>query len=162
VPAVPVILFRAQDNFSSSGDQFFGDWITGGLNELSLYVRHNASVPLPFFLRFTPPAGTPGVIFETGSTTPASNDWTKLTFVISPSSPYFTPEGPPSLFNSIMSDVGRMQFGYSVPVGFGMDPNSYTFDMDIVATNTPEPASWLFAAAAATLGWAFRRNRNAC
>jgi hypothetical protein len=159
IPPVPVVLFRAQDGFASSGHQFENNWISGGLNQVSVYVRHNASVALPFFVRFTPPAGTPGVNFESGSSLAASPNWTKLTFDISPSSPYFTPEGPPSLFNSVMSDVARMQIGYTVPLGFGADPNAYTFDLDLVASNTPEPASWLLLLSGTMFGHARRRRR---
>ena len=161
IPRVPVVLFRAQDGFASSGHQFENNWISGGLNQVSMYVRHNASVALPFFVRFTPPAGTPGVNFETGSLLAASPNWTKLTFDISPSSPYFTPEGPPSLFGTVMSDVGRMQIGFTVPVGFGADPNNYTYDVDLVASNIPEPASWLLLLSGTMFGWARRQRRPA-
>ena len=161
-PPVPVVLFRAQDGFSSSGNLFANNWILGNITQVTAHVRHNASVPLPFFLRFTSPAGTPGIIFETGSLTPASvsNDWTKLTFDISPSNPFFTPEGPPSLYGTILSDVGRMQIGFTVPVGFGLDSNTYTYDLDLVST-TPEPASWMLFMSAAMIGWARCRKRIA-
>jgi hypothetical protein len=160
-PPVPVVLFRAQDGFNSSGNVFTNNWVTGNITEVTAYVRHNASVPLPFFLRFTPPAGTPGVIFENATLTPASvnNAWTKLTFDISASSPDFTPEGPPSLFGTVMGDVGRMQVGFTVPVGFGADPGTYTYDLDLV-TATPEPTSWLLLATGAAFGWARRRSRR--
>lgn len=161
-PPVPVVLFRAQDGFNSSGNQFVNNWISGNIMQVTAYVRHNASVALPYFLRFTPSAGTPGIIFETGSLTPASvnNAWTKLTFDISPSNPFFTPEGPPALYGTILSDVGRMQIGFTVPVGFGADPNTYTYDLDLVST-TPEPASWMLVASATAIGWARRRRRVA-
>lgn len=158
----PVVLFRAQDGFNSSGNIFTNNWVSGNITEVTAYVRHNASAPLPFFLRFTPPAGTPGVNFENATLTPASvgNAWTKLTFVISASSPDFTPEGPPSLFGTVMSDIGRMQIGFSVPAGFGADPGTYSYDLDLI-TATPEPASWLLLATGAATGWARRRNRRA-
>lgn len=157
-----MVLFRAQDGFNSSGNIFTNNWVTGNITEVTAYVRHNASASLPFFLRFTPPAGTPGVNFENATLSPASvgNAWTKLTFVISASSPDFTPEGPPSLFGTVMSDIGRMQIGFSVPAGFGTDPGTYNYDLDLV-TATPEPASWLLLATGAAFGWARRRNRRA-
>jgi hypothetical protein len=159
-PPVPVVLFRAQDGFNSSGNQFVNNWLSGNITQVTAYVRHNASVPLPFFLRFTPPAGTPGIIFETGSLTPASvnSDWTKLTFDINPSNPFFTPEGPPSLYGTVLSDVGRMQIGFTVPVGFGLDPNTYIYDLDIVSS-VPEPASWMLLMGAAMIGWVRRKRR---
>ena len=51
-PPSTITLFRAQDVFGSSGDQFENNWISGGLNTLTTYVRHNAPSPLMYFAAF--------------------------------------------------------------------------------------------------------------
>ena len=45
----PVIV-RAQSNFSSSSNAFFGDWVAGGATKLRVNVRHNDALgSLPIF-----------------------------------------------------------------------------------------------------------------
>src|SRR5689334_12276662 len=38
----PVVLFRGQDGFDSSGDAFVGNWISSGINQFSFWVKHDA------------------------------------------------------------------------------------------------------------------------
>lgn len=143
-----VVLFRGQDEFNSSGHAFEGDWLGTGINHFSAYVRHNAPVSLDFFIRFATPSNFPGTAADRGILIPP-NTWTQLSYDIlasninSPSNPggYLFPEGPSSFFNSTFSNVGHIQIGYSVPAGFGADPNSYTFGLDQPSI-VPEPASW--------------------
>src|SRR5262249_8388056 len=40
----PVVLFRGQDGFNSSTDAFVGNWISSGINQFSMWVRHDAPV----------------------------------------------------------------------------------------------------------------------
>ena len=48
----PVVVFRGQDAYNSSADAFVGNWITSGINQFSVWVRHDAPVSLDFFVRF--------------------------------------------------------------------------------------------------------------
>ncbi len=124
--ATPVII-RGQEG--ASGDAFAGDWITGGVTQLSVFVRHDAGVPLTFFAR--PSASpAPGAVAIAFAPVP-SGVWTLLTFAISPDSPQFV-SFENGDYNSIFSNIGRLQFGVSVPASLaGVDQN-FTFDVDKV------------------------------
>lgn len=142
-----LILFRGQNNFDSSNHQFEGDWISGGINRFSAYVRHNAPNPLEYFVRFTTPMNFPGIAAIPPTTVPP-NVWTKLAFNISPSNGNIElfPEGAPSAFlgqfSQIFGNLGRIQIGITLPP---QTPTSgpYKFDVDQVSINIPEPASAL-------------------
>ena len=67
------------------------------------------------------------------------NQWTEVTVDIEESN-FLSFEG--SDFESVFSNVGHVQFGVSVPVGFGGTPDVFTFDVDNVSVSTiPEPTS---------------------
>ena len=90
VPTGTPLFFRGQASFGSSGGAFVGDWISGGVIELSAWVRHDAASQLNFFTRLAP-AGNAGVIGLTGLI--PSGQWTQITFPIMSSA--FINEGPP-------------------------------------------------------------------
>lgn len=155
-----VTLFRAQNNFNSSNHAFEGDWTSSGIVQFSHYVRHNAPVALPFWVRFATPSNFPGVGGDL-FTLVQPNTWTKLTYNISPAEINNTlfPEGPPSFYNSVFSNVGRIQIGYTMPAGFNTDQNAYTFGIDQASIAVPEPASWVLFVGCVFAGWMRRRSR---
>ena len=51
--ATSAILFRAQDEFGSSGGLFAGDWIASQVKRVEISVRHNAPEPIVFRGRFS-------------------------------------------------------------------------------------------------------------
>ena len=55
-----VVLFRAQDEFGSSGGAFEGNYLTSNTGLFSVQVRHDAAIPLNFFARFSSPFNFPG------------------------------------------------------------------------------------------------------
>ena len=70
------------------------------------------------------------------------------------------PEGPPSFFGRTFSNIGHIQIGYTVPAGFGADPNTYTFGLDQPSiSEVPEPTGWLLAIGFAATGLGWRRPR---
>ncbi|HKQ48062.1 MAG TPA: hypothetical protein VJZ71_08345 [Phycisphaerae bacterium] len=152
--ATPAIL-RAHDAYNSSGDAFVGDWITEGVDQFSVSVRHNAPTALTFFTRFAGSANFPGVA-AVNFVPVAPNTWTSLTFAIMPGNPQFVFEGPGATFNTVFSSVGNVQIGVSVPASLAGTNQSYTFDVD-KASITPEPASLLLLAPALLL---FKRRRS--
>lgn len=134
-----LVLFRAQDEFGSSDGAFEGDWVSGGVTELSAFVRHNGLVPISFFGRVSTALNFPGAMaVQFAPVLP--NTWTRLSFTIDEYNPSFvTFEG--SDFPTIFSDVGHVQFGVSTPAGFGGTDVPITFDLDQISIIVPEPAT---------------------
>lgn len=151
------VLFRAQDEFNSSGHAFEGNWISDKITKLTAQVRHNAPQPLNYFSRFSGPGNFPGgTAIQFAPVLP--NVWTTLTFNISPASPQFvTFEG--MNFGSVFSDVGHIQLGVSIPAALAADTTAYTYDLDNVIV-TPEPTAMCLAALA--LGSAAMIRRRSC
>jgi hypothetical protein len=127
VGATPVII-RCQDNFNSSGNAFVGDWIASGVGEYRVWVRHSAPIAVPFIIRFATTFGFPGAIAESASTV-EPNVWTLLSVEISPDNPRFLSFSG-SDFESVFTDVGRVQIGVTVPVELASLQGSFSFDAD--------------------------------
>jgi len=122
------VLFRGQDEFGSSGGAFEGDWITGNVQEFSVFVRHGASAPVNFFTRFASAFNFPGAVAV--DFTPVSPGvWTEISFAIDPANPAFvTFEG--SDFNTVFSSIGHVQVGVSVPSGLAGVDSEFSFSID--------------------------------
>jgi hypothetical protein len=157
-----IIVFRGQDEFNSSNHAFEGNWLAGGINHFSAYVRSDAPVPVTFFVRFATASNFPGVAADNG-TVAQPNTWTLLSFDINPSQINSTlfPEGPSSFYDSVFTGLGHVQIGFDVPTGYGMANNAFTFGLDKVSINTPEPTSFVLALGFASLGFIRRRSRTA-
>ena len=132
------VLFRAQDEFGSSGNAFVGNYLTNGATELTVFIRHNAPAPLNIFNRFSGPGNFPGAV-SVDFVPVFPNVWTQVSFPIDPSSPQFVSfEG--SDFNSVFSLVGHLQIGPSITAGVAGLPALVQFDLDQVRL-VPEPAT---------------------
>jgi hypothetical protein len=109
-PAPPMgqIVFRAQDEFGSSGGAFEGNWIAAGVNEFSFFFKHDAPAPLGVFARFAAPANFPGAIGLVFAPVPPGV-WTFLSIPIAPDSPNIVLEG--TSFESVFRNVGHVQIG---------------------------------------------------
>ncbi len=135
----PLTLVRGQDNFNSSGDAFVGDWISQGVTNFSVWVRHNAPMPLPMFTRFATSFNFPGAAgVEFAPVLP--NTWTLLSFDITPVNPQIVYEGPASTFQSVFGSIGNLQVGVQVPAGMAGFTPPVTIDIDQPSI-VPEPAS---------------------
>jgi hypothetical protein len=148
-PSDTPLFFRGQATFGSSNGAFVGDWIAGGVSELSASVRHSGDASLIFFARVAP-AGGPGVVALSAPV--PGGTWTQLSFPILSSG--FINEGPPGMafFNNVMSNVGNVQFG-ALPGSLAGVDHAVDFDLDKVAI-VPEPAALallLFGSAACAL-----------
>lgn len=147
------ILIRGQSSYGSSGGALFGNWLTDGVTEYRVAVKHDAPVPLNFFTRFASPAGFPGAI-GLGFVPVMPRTWTELVIQIDPANPQFISfEG--SDFHTVFSNVGRVQIGVSVPAALAGNPGTFTFAVDEVKL-IPAPAT-LGALAFAGLGMRRRR-----
>jgi hypothetical protein len=130
----------------ASGDNFFGNWLAGGVTELSAYVRHNATAPMEYFMRVATGPGSPGfIVAEPVAVQP--NIWTLLTFPINPHNPNNIVEGPMSSFNGVFANVTRLQFGAFVPAALAGVDQDFNFDLDQISINVPEPSSVALALA---------------
>ncbi|MCA9296623.1 MAG: hypothetical protein KC983_08895 [Phycisphaerales bacterium] len=154
VPPFGVLAFRAQNDFGSSNGAFEGNWLTAGVSQVSLDVRHNGAEPIQMYIRVAGANGEPGAVVLNFAPVSAGA-WTTVTFDISPSNPGLIPEGVP--FETAFSNVGRFQIG-AVP-GSGLVNTSLTLDIDNV-TLLPAPGV-LFALAPVALMRRRRRNVNA-
>jgi hypothetical protein len=154
-----VALFRGQDGFDSSGDAFVGNWLAANVSHLTGYVRHDAPVPLDFFVRVATSANSPAVSFTLANPIPAGQ-WSPVDFWISFDNPLHTNEGSPSMafYNNVMSNVGNVQIGVISGPLLG-NPTSFQFNLDRVSI-VPEPASWIAALIAAIVGLARRARLN--
>ncbi len=150
------VLHRANLSDSASSGNFFGNWIAADGKKFSAYVRHNATAPLEYFVRFTGASAFPGVIaFQPLTVQP--NTWTLIEFDVSPTSTDFTFEA--GSYAGIFSNVSRIQFGASVPAALAGIDQDFRFDLDQVTVNIPEPASLALGALVLVGVIVRRRNR---
>ncbi len=130
------VIFRGPA--SASGGAFAGNWIADAVREVSVYVRHDASVAIDVFARFASPMGFPGAI-AAGNVTVNPGGWTLVTFAIDPtSSQWESFEG--SDFATVFSSIGTVQFGATTPEALAGVDQVVHFDLDAVSI-VPEPAS---------------------
>lgn len=131
-------MFRAHDEYGSSGGAFEGDWIDAGVTEFSAMVLHDAGVPLSFFTRFASPDNFPGAIGVEFAPVP-SGRWSRLSFAIDPNNPQFVSfEG--SDFETVFSRIGHIQIGVTVPEALAGVDRDITFRIDKPSV-VPEPAA---------------------
>src|SRR5262245_52249564 len=139
------VLHRGQDGFGSSGGAFFGNWIADGVTQVTVAVRQDSGVPLTFFGRFAT-SPFPGAVAINFAPVP-SGVWTTLSFAINPASPQFISfEG--SDFTTVFGNIGRVQFGVSVPQSLAGVNQNFTFDIDKI-TIVPAPGGLAVLALAA-------------
>lgn len=159
--ATSATVFRAQDEFNSSGVAYAGNWASLGVNEVSLYVRHSAPDPLVFNARFANPANFPGASYFSDPV--PANVWTPLTFDVTAASPQLAdPSYEGTSYGFVMSNIGHMQFGVNIPAALVGSTTPFTFDLDSVSVGVvPEPAAaGLMALSAGAFGLAVRRRRS--
>jgi len=161
-PDADVAILRAQDEFGtngSSGGAFVGNYLSSGVTQYSMSIRHNAPVPLTFFPRFATPDNAPAVsIIEFAPVVPGV--WTEINFDIAFGLPNVFNEGPPTeaFFDGVFSDIGHVQIGLRTPAALAGQDVTYTFDVDKV-TIAPEPTTGVLLGLAA-VGLLGRRRRR--
>ena len=152
IPPFGVIMFRAQDEFGSSGNNFFGNWITDGVKEFSYWVRHDAPGPLLVFARWASPDNFPGAIGIDFAAPVLPGAWTEVVVPIYEWNPDIIIEA--GTFESVFSNIGHVQIGFIKPPEY--IGATITLDLDKVAI-TPAPGGLALLAIA---GLAVRRRRR--
>jgi hypothetical protein len=141
---------------TASGGNLAGNWLTGGVSVLSAQVLHDAPAPVNFFFRITTGTNSPALIGIVPIPVQA-NTWTTVSLVLSPSNPLIIPEGPPSVYDTVLSNVTNVQIGVSVPLALEGAPFTYALDK---VTIVPEPATaGMLAVGLALLAAGGRRRR---
>ncbi|WP_425395348.1 PEP-CTERM sorting domain-containing protein [Aeoliella sp.] len=149
------IVFRGKEvvegepSTQASGGNLFGNWINDEISDISMMVRHDATDPitgaplaLNFFARLATPANHPAAVIIKPVPVIAG-EWTELRFSVRRfHNPFLILEGPPTFqfYNSVFSDIGRVQLGVSVPDALGHVDQVVTFDIDKVRM-IPEPST---------------------
>jgi len=133
-------VFRGEDNFDSSGDAFVGNYLAGGINQISFDFRHNADIDLNVALRVAGSNNFPGMGIELPSFV-AGGEWVTLTYDLNFDNPLLTLEGPPTFdfYASVMEAVGNLQVSVERPDGL-VTPLVVDFDLDNVRL-VPTPSS---------------------
>jgi hypothetical protein len=135
-------LFRAQDEFGSSGGAFVGNWVTDGVAAIRGFVRHNTGVPTTFFVRYASPVNFPGAATLVTPAVP-SGQWTE--FVIFLPNPNIVFEGP-FTYPQVFGNIGHVQIGVAVPASLVGVNQVFTFDLDKVAllnaNGIPAASTW--------------------
>lgn len=137
------VTFRGQSSTNASNGSFVGDWVAGGVTQLSYFVKHDAPAPLSIGTRFAASANFPAFsIYAPGTIAP--NQWTQVVVAINPNNPGWQDEGVagttiPEKFNNLFAAIGNIQVfaqrDASVP-----ENTTVTFSLDKVQV-VPEPAS---------------------
>lgn len=150
------IMFRANNSTNASGDAFVGDWLSGGVTNLTLSVRHNYTSDLNLYARIAGVGGAGASLANSYTITP--NTWTSISIPITDSNPPFVSYGS-STFNGVFTNVQNLQLGLYLPAD--VDFSGLRMDVDNVSV-VPEPATSAILIATA-FGMALiapRRRRN--
>jgi len=147
------ISFRGNAASDASGDAFVGDWIAGGVNLFSTYVRHNAPTSLDVFARLDAGSGRAG---SSVNFSVAPNTWTQLSVPIVDSPGSFQSYGA-GTFSTVFTNIQNIQVVLA-PNG-DLAGQIYTLDVDQVSV-VPEPGTLGLAAGAGVLLLGLRVWRN--
>ncbi len=139
---------------SASGGAFAGNWITSGVSDFSAFVKHDAGIPLTFFMRVAPNAG-PGAVGVIFAPVP-SGVWTEINWGIFNGNPQTIFEG--TSFATAFANVARVQIGVMTPAALAGVNQDVMFSVDQAAI-TPEPAT-LGLLAAGVLLTGVRKRRS--
>jgi len=156
VGGFPPTVIRAASSYGSSSGAYVGNWITAGVTGVNFMFRHNLTEAVSVTGRFATPINTPGA--STVSTiTVLANTWTRISFDLREGSSDIISLGG-GTYAAIFSNIGNMQFGFTVPAslaGQNVNGNFDITDFNIV----PVPSAVALMGIAGCLGAASRRRR---
>jgi len=138
------VLFRAAGSDGASGGAFIGDWLAEGISAVTIWLRHDASLPMTPFLRVAGAANFPGAVLPSLAPV-APGDWTQVVFPIDVDAPWCVGEGVSCA--DAFSSVFNLQFGTDAPAGLTTIDQDVVFDLDRVqVVPIPEPGAALLVA----------------
>lgn len=150
-PGAPAFATILRATPTSSGGNFAGDYLAGGIAEMSFDIGYLAPGPFGFLIRFANAANSNAFITETRIANPGGDT---LTFSLEAAD--LAPAGPGGPIPSRLMDIQQFQI-LAVQLPFSPTAGAYTFSADNISIAVPAPAS-LAAFGLAGIG-ALRRRR---
>jgi hypothetical protein len=154
VGGFPPTVIRAAQSYGSSDGAYVGNWIATGVTGVTFQFRHNLSETISVTGRFATPVNTPGASVVSAVVV-APNTWTMISFDLREGSSDIVSLGG-GTYAGIFSNIGNMQFGFSVPGALAGQNIDASFDLTEFAI-VPAPGSFAFFGLAAVCGTRGRR-----
>lgn len=160
------VVFRARDQYASSGNIFFGNWIAAGVPSIDFWFRQDTGQEISLGMRLSVLDNPGQAMLARFPDKLPSGVWTHLTLDISPTNPQLVDETGPTHDNFIPVFESVNYITFFADLSGPLIPSStvLTFGLDRF-TVVPEPASWQLAvlgAVALGLIVCFRRRRATC
>lgn len=130
------IVFRGNAAADASGDAFVGNWLGGGVTTFSVYVKHDALVPLNFYARLDAGSGRAGSSVD--FSVPVGS-WFQLNVPIVDAPTSFQSYGA-GTFSTVFSSILNVQIALSTIQDPSTAGQTYNVSLDQVAT-VPEPST---------------------
>jgi len=138
----PPTVIRAHASYGSSGGAYVGNWIADGADRVTFLFRHDLSEAVTVTGRFATPTNAPGASVVSGTIVLPST-WTLVAFDLREGSTDIVSLGG-GTYQAIFSNIGNMQFGFTVPASLAGQNIDARFD---IADFSIVPAPGLLALA---------------
>jgi len=138
VGGFPPTVIRAHSSYGSSGGGYVGNWIAEGATGVTFFFRHDLAEAVTLTGRFATPTNAPGAS-AVSATVVLPNTWTLVSFDLREGSSDIVSLGG-GTYQAIFSNIGNMQFGFTVPAslaGQNIDGHFDIADFSVV----PAPAA---------------------
>ena len=155
VGGFPPTVIRAHASYGSSAGGYVGNWIAAGATGVNFRFRHDLAEAVTVTGRFATPTNAPGAS-AIANTIVLPNTWTLITFDLREGSPDIISLGG-GTYQAIFSNIGNMQFGFTVPAalaGQNIDGHFDITDFNVV----PAPGAFALLGVAGVVGR--RRSRR--
>ncbi len=155
VGGFPPTVIRAHASYGSSAGGYVGNWIAEGATGVTFRFRHDLTEAVTVTGRFATPTNAPGAS-AIANTIVLPNTWTLITFDLREGSPDIISLGG-GTYQAIFSNIGNMQFGFTVPTalaGQNIDGHFDITDFNVV----PAPGAFALLGVAGVVGR--RRSRR--